>query len=101
MVHSQTLPAMSRQPAGLAPPGYAPTGVVPATPLSRVLASAASHARPHGKARPSLPRAARSHSASDGRRKTWGLGTGDWGLGSAFPIPNPQSPVAVVSHSQN
>ena len=27
----------------------------------------------------------------------WGLGIGDWGLG---PIPNPQSPIPILSYSK-
>ena len=29
----------------------------------------------------------------DGKVGDWGLGIGDWGLG---PIPNPQSPIALI-----
>src|SRR5687768_7886143 len=85
---------MSKLPAALAPLGYAPAGVVPARPLSRVLARALSHAAPQGRARPSIPRAARAHSASVGRRKTEDERPRDAPAASS-------SFVAVVSHSQN
>src|SRR4051812_20527079 len=61
---------MSKQPVAETPRGKLPTGVVPGSwshlPLQR---SAEGGSSPHGKSRPSAPRAARSHSASVGRRR--------------------------------
>ena len=57
-VHSQTLPAMSWRPYGLAPRGCAPTGdVVPCLRPEPTAARLASSSSPHGNRRPSVPRA--------------------------------------------
>src|SRR5688572_28831548 len=80
--HSWTLPASSSMPNGLAPRGKTPTGAVCAYPSSievsrqtRFVRESAKFAcfplansSPHGKSRPSGPRAAYSHSASVGSR---------------------------------
>src|SRR5579872_5472308 len=81
--HSIAFPAMSSAPYGDAPSGKLPTGAVYAKPslvgsfppggpgsgheASRMLALPGSHSLPHGHSRQSVPRAAFSHSASDGR----------------------------------
>src|SRR5689334_18883314 len=85
LTHSQTLPAMSWQPYGLTPWGKLPTGSLPLEgeevfgsrhdrPLvspSRWLmfASPSRNSFPQGNTRPSVPRAAFSHSALVGRRR--------------------------------
>src|SRR2546428_7346169 len=64
--HSQTLPSMLTAPYGLAPAGLLLTCM---TLLLPILAGAgASGLSPHGYMRPSLPRAAFSHSCEVGRR---------------------------------
>lgn len=66
VVHSWTLPSMSRAPQGLAPCGYEPTGQVPC----RLQQSwSAGSAAPHGYGRSSVPRAASSHSSWSGSRR--------------------------------
>src|SRR6185503_15184516 len=68
-VHSQTLPAMSWRPYGLAPHGCASTGhVVPCLRPEPTAARLLSSSSPHGNRRGSVPRAAFSHSASVGSR---------------------------------
>ena len=52
---------------GLAPPGKQPTALTPPIPVSPVFARSRSNSSPQGYVRPSVPRAAFSHSASEGR----------------------------------
>src|SRR5438034_183144 len=64
--NSETLPAMLSAPHGLAPAGRE---LARCTALVPTFARAASGSLPHGKIRPSTPRAAFSHSRSLGRRR--------------------------------
>src|SRR5690606_18399265 len=80
LVHSHTLPLISHAPTGLVPCGKVHTAVVPPNPepvasLSQVLAAVLSKPSPHGYSRPSVPREARSHSPSSGKRITYPSGT--------------------------
>src|SRR5689334_4832856 len=67
-VHSQTLPLMSCAPSGVAPRGKLPTRTGPDRDADFVFAFATSGRAPYGYARPATPRAAASHSISDGKR---------------------------------
>src|SRR5689334_7353675 len=63
-----TLPAMSKHPNGLTSPATLPDAIGPGERRA-TLAFAASNVLPHGYSRPSVPRAAFSHSSSVGRRQ--------------------------------
>src|SRR5262245_23229238 len=65
-VHSHTFPARSSAPKGLAPAFLDPTAAVSTD--ANTARSGDGGSSPQGHVRPSSPRAARSHSASDGRR---------------------------------
>jgi hypothetical protein len=67
-VHSNTCPAASCSPKGLAPSGNRPTGTVSNGPASWLLSRLGSNRSPQGKRCPSTPRAAFSHSCSVGIR---------------------------------
>ncbi len=66
--HSQTFPAMSWQPKGLTLFTYFVTEVVPLIPDPSQLHLSLSKSSPQGYVRPSVPRAAFSHSCSVGNR---------------------------------
>src|SRR5689334_9622953 len=70
VVHSLTLPERSKIPVGVAPFGWVPTSQVPSFSPMRFQhrSSTFGASAPHGYRRLSSPRAARSHSASVGRR---------------------------------
>src|SRR3569623_2922530 len=70
-VHSNTLPAASSTPYGLAPLTYVPTGVVSPGPFTPLSSLSDSNVLPHGYARPPSPRAAFSYSPSVGHRRGW------------------------------
>src|SRR5436309_2831885 len=65
---SHTLPAMSCRPYGPPASGNIPTGVVSPTNMLWLQLSGVGGVSPHTYMRPSVPRAAFSHSASVGRR---------------------------------
>ena len=66
--HSQTLPACCSAPNGPAPAGCASTGTVQPQPDSAHAQRSGSNVSPHGYGRPSVPRAAASHSSPVGSR---------------------------------
>src|ERR1700689_5506888 len=73
--HSHTLPTLSKRPKGLLPSTVVATSnvplrapPVPSAPPVMAKRHECESVSPHGKVRPSLPRAAYSHSASVGRR---------------------------------
>ena len=69
--HSSTFPASCSTPYGLAPEGCAVTGTVVTSSViawSQTMQRDSSKASPQGQRRPSVPRAAFSHSASVGSR---------------------------------
>src|ERR1019366_6630265 len=66
--HSNTLPAMSKTPSGVAPAGYSPTGVGLPTFMPKFARFSSGSSCPHGYSRPPSPAAASSHSASRGNR---------------------------------
>src|SRR5687767_2632974 len=67
-VHSHTFPIKSLTPSGVLPRGKLPAIAGPRRFAPAVFAAFGSHVFPHGYARPSLPRAAASHSSSLGSR---------------------------------